>query len=104
MSVEAIKNIKAVEEKAQQLLQETKDAVKKLLADASEEAEKIAEESIKLTEKNVASILLEAKNAAQKDYDLILSKTAQECEKLKTDSEGNLERASDIIFGRVVKV
>lgn len=103
MSVEAIKNIKEVEERAQQLLKDTKATAKKMVSDASEEAERIAQESDVLVDKKIAAMLLEAQNSAQQEFDRILAQTSQECDALKKEAQNQVSRAADIIFGRIVK-
>ena len=102
MSVEAIKNIKDVEQQAQLLLKESKADAKKIVLDASQNAQEQANQIIGQAEAKAAAVLEAANKSAGAEYDRIIQVTQEECLGIMAEARNHLAKASDIIFERVV--
>ena len=103
MSIEAIKNIKETEEKAQQLVKDAQKQAKQIVADAGVQAAKILEEATASAEAQAAQELKRAKDEAKDQFDAIIAKTATECDAIKQSAQTRQSDAAKIILGRIVK-
>ncbi|MPM54867.1 hypothetical protein SDC9_101650 [bioreactor metagenome] len=104
MSIELIKTIKEVEQNADQLIKDAKAEAKQLNLVAQNEAASMTKQIQDQAEAEVAVIIAQANQDAQKRYDEIIEKTIHECTQLKDNARKNLDKAVNIVYERVVKV
>ena len=103
MSIEAIKEIKKVELQADEMIKKAHEQSKKIISDATIEADErynsIIEEA-----KNVArGIVSNAEEAGRKEAEVILSEGEKQCAEVSSLKGSKIDSAVNLVIERIVK-
>lgn len=103
MSIEVIKVIRDAEEKAEIIKKEASQKAKQIISDANSKASQILDEAENSAHSKSIEALKTAEAEGQLLYDDIIKQASDECDSLLEKSQGNMDKAANIIFERIVK-
>lgn len=103
MSLEAITEIREVEERMERAKAEARAQAQKLVADAERDGKTLLQQGRDEAGKAEAEALRNAEDAAAKRREAILAEAADSCRKLKDAAHGRMDKAAQAILERVVE-
>jgi vacuolar-type H+-ATPase subunit H len=103
MALEVIGEIKAAEEKAQEIRRSAAAAVKEAVKLAAEENLRAKEKQLSAVRLKNAESVEAAGEAAKREFESLSVQRGRECEELKAKAQNNLSRAADACLGRILK-
>lgn len=104
MSLEILKSIKQTEDQAEDLQRQSLDDSRQILSEASNQSYKLQEQAIEDAEKDAKDILLKAEKLANTEIKKLQAEVDKECEEIKNHARKKLDKAVEIIMGRVVNI
>lgn len=102
MSLEAIKTIAEVEEKAEKIRADASVDAKKIIASAEENGRQYVERSKAEADAEVKRLYAKADERGQAAAAEILAQAKEECKKIEAEAVSKLDRAVDMIVRKVV--
>ncbi len=102
MSIDIIKSIKKSESEAEEIKKQSFDDSRQILSEASSQSYKLMEQIVEDAEKEGKQIIKEAERLAGIEVQKLRDEVATECETIKTHGRKNLDKAVEIIIGRIV--
>ena len=103
MSLEAITEIRQVEDRMERAKAEARAQAQKLVADAERDGKALLQQGRDDAGKAEAEALRKAEEAAAKRREAILAEAAKDCQKLKNAAHGRMDKAAQAILERVVE-
>ena len=103
MSLEAITEIRGVEEQAERAKAEARAQAQKILAGAERDGKALLQQGRDDAAAAQAQALREAEEAAAARREAILAQAATDCQKLKDAARGRMDQAVRAILERVVE-
>ena len=101
MSLEAIQKVTQAEQTAREQKAHAADEAKRIVAEAERAGKQLIADARAQAEEQVKAMLAEAEARAGKQTEQALADNAAQCEALKQSARGRLDRAADLIVGRV---
>ena len=101
MSLEAIQAVTQAEQAAREQKAQAADEAKRIVAEAERAGRQLVADSRSQAEETVKTLLAEAEARAGERSAKALADNAAQCEALKNAARGRLDRAADLIVGRV---
>jgi vacuolar-type H+-ATPase subunit H len=103
MALEVINDIKAAENKAEEIRHTAAAAAKDAVKLAIEENAQITEKELELIRQNAAAAVESVGREAGQELESLNAQRNRECEELKHKAEKNLSLAADICLERILK-
>lgn len=103
MALDVIGEIKAAEEKAQDIRRAAAIAAKDAIKLAAEENSQIRERELSAVRQRSAASVEAAGEAAKAELEALSKQHGQECEELKAKAQASLSRAADACLERILK-
>ena len=103
MSIEMIKAIRETEAEAEKIKKKATLDARQILSEANEQAYVLQDREIEKAEQQVKKMMDEAEQEASQEIAKIKSDNQKECNLLKKEANKNIEKAVEIIMGRIVK-
>lgn len=104
MALEALNEIKKVEEEANKIIQEAVNSSKELVKNAVIDAENEFERIIEIANKEKEKILKQSEEEGAREAEPILKKGEEEIAKIKNLSDEKKNNAINLIVERIVKI
>ena len=103
MSLEAITEIREVEERMERAKAETRAQAQKLVADAERDGKALLQQGRDAAAAAAADALRKAEETAAQRRQTILAQAAKDCQKLVDAAHGRMDKAAQAILERVVE-
>lgn len=103
MAFEAIQKVTQTEESSRSQKAEAAAQAKKIVADAQRAGKQLVASARAEAEEKAKAMLAQAEELAAQQSRQVLEGNAVACEALKQEARGRLDRAADLIVGRVGK-
>jgi vacuolar-type H+-ATPase subunit H len=103
MALDVITEIKAAEEKAQEIRRAAAAAAKDAIKRAAEECAQARESELLSFRKSNEAMVEAAGEAAKNELEAQSAERSKECEELKIKAEGNLSRAAEKCLERILR-
>lgn len=103
MSIEDMKRISEAEEEAVSIRRQAQADARQIQEEGRRQAAQVLEDARKLADSSYRQVLRQAEESAEKDYQARMAQVAQECDAMKAGARERLEKAVEIIAGKVVK-
>lgn len=103
MAFEAIQKVTQTEESSRSQKAEAAAQAKKIVSDAQRAGKALVEQARAEAEEKVKAMMAQAEELAAQQSRQVLEGNAVACEALKKEARGRLDRAADLIVGRVGK-
>ncbi len=103
MALDVINEIKAAEEKAQEIIRAAAAAAKDAVKRAAEECAQARESELLSYRKSNEAMVEAAGEAAKQELEAQSAERTKECEELKIKAERNLSRAAEKCLERILK-
>lgn len=101
MSFEAIQKVTAAEQAVQERKAAAADEAKRVVAEAERAGKQLVADARAQAEAKAKELLVQAEARAGETSKKTLAENAASCEALKQDAMSRLDRAADLIVGRV---
>ena len=101
MSLEAIQAVTRAEQAVRDKKAQAADEAKRIVAEAERAGRQLVADARARAEETVKTLLAEAEARAGEQSAKTLAGSAAQCEALKKDARGRLDRAAGLIVGRV---
>ena len=101
MSLEAIQTVTRAEQAARDKKAQAADEAKRIVSEAERAGRQLVADARSQAEEQVKALLAEAEARAGEKSAQTLANNAAQCEALKKAARGRLDRAADLIVGRV---
>ena len=102
MSLEAIEEIRGVEEEMDQARAQARAQAQKVLADAQREGEELLEQSRRASAEKTRNVLRTARERGEERRGEILARAEEDCRALDQLAQANMAQAVEMIVERVV--
>lgn len=103
MSLEAITEIREVEERLERAKTEARAQAQKLVADAERDGKALLQQGRDAAAAAAADALRKAEEAAAQRREVILAEAAKDCQTLRDAAHGRMDKAAQAILERVVE-
>jgi len=103
VTIDLIKSINQAEAQAEEISKKSMEDARQILSDASSQSEKLLLQSLEDAEKEAKAIILEAEKQASVEIEKYNKDVSSECEAIKSTAIKKLDRAVEIIIGRIVR-
>ncbi|MCX7843045.1 MAG: hypothetical protein N2489_08225 [Clostridia bacterium] len=104
MSIDLILSIKQAELQAEQMRRELAETARQILSEANNQAFKLFEQSIEEAEKDARDIIKQAEERVAVEIERLNLEVSQECDVIRQHAREKLDKAVDLITGRIVTV
>ena len=102
MSVDILRSIRDTELEADRIKKQSALDARQVIADANSRSHKLLEQETQEAEQQYAQILEQAGDKAQSRIAELKGEADRECAEIIRCAEGNMDRAVDIITGRIL--
>lgn len=103
MSIDLIRSIKNTEAEAEQLKKQALEDAREILSEASNQSYKMMEQAIEDAQAESKEIIKKAEELAKSDINKLYDEVEEECNTIREHGRKKLDKAIDIIIGRIVK-
>ena len=103
MSLEAITQIRAVENQMEQAKAEARAKAQRIVAYAERNGRALLQQSREASDEFAAAMIVHMDEKAAKRREEILTQAAQDCETLKAEAAARMDKATQAILRRVVE-
>ena len=103
MTIDVIKDIKEVEQQAEQILKQAHNTVRQKMEETRAESERLISKASADSQKEIDDIIKKAESRAEEEISKIKIQISMECAEIKDAARKKFPEAIDIIAGRVVK-